>query len=337
MAETPETIVVAALERPVLGFALLRAASFYARGTAEQRESAASLLQMLAGLESTPPGAVEMEFLASDAYLLGVRLFYTSIELEEFWLDARERAAGRETEPPDPEVEQAVARFFPDLLRDPVAWDYEPVRGIFSDLGTKLDRLVTALDPRGRGLYNHDREEMSDKAIAVREENARRRAERLAPVVAGVAPPAEPAAPPPIVEMAPPPEFTQPGWGVEFSTGLTPDDIPFNSFRVLTVGSVKVIISNYGDQLAAVDGTCSHQHAALAKGRVEGTTVECPRHGAVFDLRSGKEICPPFCPNWMERHGLIGKLLAAATPDKKGGDLPRYPLRIENGEIVLRV
>jgi nitrite reductase/ring-hydroxylating ferredoxin subunit len=337
----PETMVVAAVERPALGFALQRAVSFYGRGTAEQREVAASLAQMLAGLEATPPGAVEMEFLTQDAFLLGIRMFYTSVELEEYWLDARERLEGRETEPPDPELEQAVGHFFPELLEDPAKWDFEPVRGIFSDLEAKLDRLVTALAPRARGMYNHDREEMSDKAVELREENARRRAAALSPVAAEPAAVAAPAAPsasqPAAAESAPPPEFVQPGWGVEFSTGLSPDDIPLTSFRVLNVGSVKVIISNYGGQLAAVDGMCSHQHAALAKGHVEGTTVECPRHGATFDLRTGKEICPPFCPKWMDRHGVVGKLLAAATPDKKGGDLPRYPLRVENGEIVLRV
>src|SRR5579875_2450308 len=216
----PETMIVAAIERPALGFALLRAGAFYSRGTAEQREVGASLLQMRAGLESTPAGAVEMEFLTQDAYLLGVRLFYTWIELEEYWLDARERQEGRATEPADPEVEQAVSHYFPELVRDPASWDSEPVRGIFSDLGVKLDRLVTALAPRARGMYNHDREEMSDKAIDLREENARRRAERMAPVGAGVA---EPAGAPPPAAPAPPPDkdFVQPGWGVEFSTGLT--------------------------------------------------------------------------------------------------------------------
>ncbi len=331
----PETMVVAAVERPALCFALQRVASFYARGTSEQREVATSLAQMLAGLESTPPGAVEIEFLTQDAYLLGIRLFYVSVELEEYSLDARGRLEGGEPEARDPDLEQAIGRFFPELLADPAKWDFEPVRGVFTDLGVKLDRLVTELAPRARGMYNHDREEMSDKADELREQNAQRRAAVLAPAAPGGPSQAVAAAPPAPASL--PPEFSQPGWGVEFSTGLSPDDIPLNSFRALHVGSVTVIISNYGGELAAINGTCSHQHAALTKGRVEGTTVECPRHGATFDLRTGKELCPPFCQKWMDRHGVIGSLLAVATPDKKGGDLPRYPLRVENGEIVLRV
>src|SRR5207247_9355136 len=99
----PSAIVVVSRERPVLGFALQRVITFYSSGTREQRESAASLSQMLAGLEAAPEGAVEVEFLAQDAYLLGIRLFYASVELENYWLAARERALGHEVVPPDPD------------------------------------------------------------------------------------------------------------------------------------------------------------------------------------------------------------------------------------------
>ena len=321
----PESIVVASSERPVLGFALSRAIAFYAGGTSEQRESAVSLAQMLEGFEATPPGSVEVEFLRQDAYLLGIRLFYIQIELEEYWSDARERAQGRETEQADPYLTGAVAKYFPELEADPLGFDFNPIRGAFNDLGFKIDRLVTDLAPRARAMYNHDREEMSDKAIAMREERARRRSEQAIPA------PRSPAVA--TAERAP----AEPGWGVEFATGLTPDDIPRESFRVFSVGSARILLTNFDGQLAAIDGFCSHQRANLPKGRVDGTKIECPRHGATFDLRTGEELCPPFCEVWMDRHGMVGKLLAVATPDKAGGNLWRYPLRIENNEIILRV
>jgi nitrite reductase/ring-hydroxylating ferredoxin subunit len=321
----PESIVVASAERPVLGFALARAVSFYAGGTSEQREAAVSLAQMLEGLDATPPGAVEIEFLRQDAYLLGIRLFAIQLELEEYWQDASDRAEGRETEPTDPQLAQAVATYFPDLAADPVAFKLDPVRGAFNDLGIKIDRLVTELAPRARAMYNHDREETSDKAVAVREERMRRRSEQMgAPRAPSATATAERAQ-------------ASPGWGVEFATGLTADDIPRDSFRVLNVGSARILLTNFDGELAAIDGFCSHQRASLPKGRVEGTKIECPRHGATFDLRTGEELCPPFCEVWMDRHGMMGKILALATPDKTGGDLWRYPLRIENNEIVVRV
>jgi nitrite reductase/ring-hydroxylating ferredoxin subunit len=325
----PATVLVAPEERPVAGFALLRASSFYARGTAEQRESAVSLREMLQGLEETPAGAVEMAFLNQDAYLLGVRLFFSSVELEEYWLDLAARGRGGEPlAPADPEVAPAADHFFPHLNTVPPDARFEAVRGLFTSLGFKVDRAVTDAAPRVRAMYNADREEMSDKAIAIREQHARSRALEGGGT-GGLASPALA-----VADRKPAADWD---WGVDVPTGFTPAEIPLDSFRALTIGSVRLFITNYGGQLAAVSGSCTHQQTALAKGRFSGTIVECPRHGAEFDLRDGSQVCPPFCQRWMERSGMKGRILALVTPEKKGGDLPKVPLSIRDGEIVLRI
>ena len=41
------------------------------------------------------------------------------------------------------------------------------------------------------------------------------------------------------------------------------------------------------------DDRCTHQEASLSDGYLEGTTIECPRHQGVFDICSGKPLCPP--------------------------------------------
>ena len=324
----PATITVTPDERPVLGFALDRAAIFYRHGTAEQRESAETLVQMLRGLEETPPGSVEMEFHTQDAYLLGIRLYSTSAELEQFWLDARERAEGRgdRLPPVDPQLDIAVRHFFPEVTANPLAWDFDNVRGGFTELGFKLEQAVTAATPRVRGMYNAEHEEAVDNANEMAAARARLRAGAEAEPEAGGAV---------AVEAAPPPS-TQ-GWGVDVRTSLSPEDIPAESFRVVTIGSVTVLITNYGGRLAAIQGSCSHQAAGLGKGRVDGTTLECPRHGAEFDLRTGRQVCPPFCQRWMDRAGIKASMLKLITPDKRGGDLLAYPLRVEDGEIVLHI
>ncbi|MCC7493770.1 MAG: non-heme iron oxygenase ferredoxin subunit [Fimbriimonadaceae bacterium] len=47
-----------------------------------------------------------------------------------------------------------------------------------------------------------------------------------------------------------------------------------------------------GEVYATAD-ECSHAVASLADGKVTGHTVECPRHGAKFDIRTGKQLCFP--------------------------------------------
>ncbi|MDY6054938.1 bifunctional 3-phenylpropionate/cinnamic acid dioxygenase ferredoxin subunit [Micrococcus sp.] len=43
----------------------------------------------------------------------------------------------------------------------------------------------------------------------------------------------------------------------------------------------------------AIDNTCSHQDYALSEGFVEGACIECPLHGAGFDLRTGEALTLP--------------------------------------------
>lgn len=46
-------------------------------------------------------------------------------------------------------------------------------------------------------------------------------------------------------------------------------------------------------QLYATHGICSHEHAYLADGYLEGCEIECPLHQARFDIRTGEALCKP--------------------------------------------
>jgi naphthalene 1,2-dioxygenase system ferredoxin subunit len=48
-----------------------------------------------------------------------------------------------------------------------------------------------------------------------------------------------------------------------------------------------------GDQVFALDDICSHGHAHLSEGALEDFTIECPLHGGLFDVRSGRALCAP--------------------------------------------
>ena len=49
-----------------------------------------------------------------------------------------------------------------------------------------------------------------------------------------------------------------------------------------------IAIFNVDGNLYAIGDTCSHEEASLAEGDVFGTCVECPLHGAEFDLATGR-------------------------------------------------
>ena len=69
------------------------------------------------------------------------------------------------------------------------------------------------------------------------------------------------------------------------------DDIPEEEARRFVVNGKLIAIANLGDGMFyAVDDTCSHQEASLSEGEVDidDETIECPRHGSTFDLRTGR-------------------------------------------------
>jgi 3-phenylpropionate/trans-cinnamate dioxygenase ferredoxin component len=61
----------------------------------------------------------------------------------------------------------------------------------------------------------------------------------------------------------------------------------------VVVGPQDVAVARHGDEVFAVEDTCSHAAVALSEGMVEDCTVECWLHGSMFDLRTGKPTGPP--------------------------------------------
>ena len=68
-------------------------------------------------------------------------------------------------------------------------------------------------------------------------------------------------------------------------------DVPVGEARQVVVGGHEVCLANLGDEgFRAIGDLCSHAEAFLHEGEVdaEESTIECPRHGSVFDLNTGK-------------------------------------------------
>jgi 3-phenylpropionate/trans-cinnamate dioxygenase ferredoxin component len=77
------------------------------------------------------------------------------------------------------------------------------------------------------------------------------------------------------------------------------DELPPGAKRVVQWEDLEIGIVNCGGDILAVEDRCSHDNGDLMEGDVdeEDCTVECPRHGSVFDLRTGKPLnLPAYVP-----------------------------------------
>jgi 3-phenylpropionate/trans-cinnamate dioxygenase ferredoxin component len=63
--------------------------------------------------------------------------------------------------------------------------------------------------------------------------------------------------------------------------------------EVRRIDDPPIAVFNVEGALFAVSDVCTHAEASLSEGHVEGQTVECPLHGACFDLRTGEALTPP--------------------------------------------
>jgi 3-phenylpropionate/trans-cinnamate dioxygenase ferredoxin subunit len=58
-----------------------------------------------------------------------------------------------------------------------------------------------------------------------------------------------------------------------------------------------IAVFNVDGCFYAIDDVCTHDGGPLAEGELHGAEIQCPRHGARFDVRTGKALCfPAFEP-----------------------------------------
>ena len=90
------------------------------------------------------------------------------------------------------------------------------------------------------------------------------------------------------------------------------EDLVEGEPRVLKAGDAEVYLVRHDGTVRALGTECPHYHEPLIKGVLFGHEIVCPAHFARLDVREGRMIVPPALD-----------------------DLPRFPVRIENGEIWL--
>lgn len=77
----------------------------------------------------------------------------------------------------------------------------------------------------------------------------------------------------------------------------SPQDFEPQKVRVLRLDGERVGVVLHEGKYYAWEDRCTHDGAPIGEGALDGCEIECPRHGARFDVRTGRVTCPPaFTP-----------------------------------------
>lgn len=64
-------------------------------------------------------------------------------------------------------------------------------------------------------------------------------------------------------------------------------EIPQGKVKIVEVGDEDMALCNVGGEIFAVANVCTHDDGPLGEGYLLGDEIECPRHGARFNVRDG--------------------------------------------------
>jgi 3-phenylpropionate/trans-cinnamate dioxygenase ferredoxin component len=73
------------------------------------------------------------------------------------------------------------------------------------------------------------------------------------------------------------------------------EELPPGRMKLVPAGLVTVGVYNCAGELYAIEDRCSHDDGPLCEGDwdLDSCVVVCPRHGANFDLASGRPLTLP--------------------------------------------
>jgi 3-phenylpropionate/trans-cinnamate dioxygenase ferredoxin subunit len=90
------------------------------------------------------------------------------------------------------------------------------------------------------------------------------------------------------------------------------DQLPDGERIFLEVEGKSIVLFNLAGTFFAIGDVCSHDNGPVGDGDIEETEIICPRHGARFDIRTGK---------------------ATSLPAVR--DIPSYPVRVVKGMLEI--
>ena len=104
--------------------------------------------------------------------------------------------------------------------------------------------------------------------------------------------------------------YTQQTDNIEFVEIAPVSDLPNGERLFLEIEGKPIVIFNIAGQFFAIGDVCTHDDGPLGDGDLEGFNIVCPRHGAEFDVKTGRAVQMPAVV-----------------------DIPAYPVRAVDGMI----
>ena len=93
-------------------------------------------------------------------------------------------------------------------------------------------------------------------------------------------------------------------------------ELPPGGKKLAEIDGRAIAVFNLDGTFYAIDDVCTHDGGPLAEGELIGCEIECPRHGARFDVRTGRPMCMPAIePVTVHSVELRGDEIYVATDD----------------------
>lgn len=80
---------------------------------------------------------------------------------------------------------------------------------------------------------------------------------------------------------------------VKFVRVCSKRDIPASSGKAFKVGTLELAVFHSAGKYYATRNICTHEREHLHEGWLDGDALECPRHGAQFNLQTGAALSLP--------------------------------------------
>ena len=100
----------------------------------------------------------------------------------------------------------------------------------------------------------------------------------------------------------------------EFVSAGRIEDLAPGTAKCVVLDGKRIALYNVDGTVYATDDTCTHAEASLSEGCLRGEEIECPMHGARFNVRTGEALS---LPAW--------------------APVATYEVRVEAGEIKVRL